>query len=430
VSDRQRVDHADQLRGSVRVPGDKSFSHRALMVSALATGESTITGLSPGEDVAATSSILVSLGATRVDDDERVLLRGPEDGLHPSPTPLECGNSGTTMRLMSGLVSTIAGRHVLVGDASLSRRPMDRVAIPLNLMGAHVSGGGAAVLPPLTVEGDGHLVGISYRVPVASAQVKSAILLAALGARGSTTVVEPVRTRTTTEDVLRMAGVAVTSQDDGPGRRVLVDPSRPSPQHWFVPGDPSQAAFFAVLGAIHPDATLEVLSLDAAPERVGFVGVLARMGAGVRLVERGRVHALTTRSSRLSATEVLAEEVPSLDDVPVLTVAACAATGVSAFRRMGELRVKESDRFAACLDLAQKLGARAWSESDDFFIEGLSSASRFAEFTFAAGLDHRLVMASAVAGCAGGGCTIEGASTVASSYPHFFRDLALLAARS
>ncbi len=430
MSDAQRVEHALQLRGSVRVPGDKSFSHRALMLSALASGESSITGLSPGQDVAATSAIVEQLGATRVDDDERVLLHGPAEGLHASAAPLECGNSGTTMRLMSGLVSTIAGRHVLVGDASLSRRPMDRVATPLKLMGARVSGEGPTVRPPLIVETDGHLAAVEYDVPVPSAQVKSAILLAALGADGPSTVLESVRTRTTTEDMLRTAGVAVTSEDVGSGRRVRLVPSRPSPRHWFVPGDPSQAAFFAVLAAIHPDATLEVLSLDAAPERVGYVGVLARMGAAVRLVDRGRVHALTSRSSRLTATEVLAEEVPSLDEVPVLTVAACAAHGVSAFRRMGELRVKESDRFAACLSLAHKLGARAWSEGDDFFVEGLSGASLFADFTFAAGLDHRLVMACAVAGCAGQGCTIEGASTVASSYPHFFRDLALLAARA
>ena len=426
MSDVVHVAHADQLRGSLRVPGDKSFSHRALMLGALADGESTITGLSPGADVAATSALLVHLGAERRDEDERVVITGPSSGLRASAEPLECGNSGTTMRLMSGIVSALAGRHVLVGDASLSRRPMDRVAAPLMMMGAHVHGHGPALCPPLTIESDGQLAGIDYHVPVPSAQVKSAVLLAGLSASGVTTVREDVRTRTTTEDMLRRAGVTLETDALGAGRRVVVRPTRPRTRDWFVPGDPSQAAFFAVLAAIHPDATLEVLSLDAAPERVGYVGVLARMGADVRLVERGEGHALTSRTSALSATEVLAEEIPSVDEVPILTVAACAATGVSAFRRMGELRVKESDRFAASLELARSLGARAWSDGDDFFVEGLASASRFAEFTFDARLDHRLVMAAAVAGCAGRGCAIEGAATVASSYPHFFRDLALL----
>jgi 3-phosphoshikimate 1-carboxyvinyltransferase len=218
----------------------------------------------------------------------------------------------------------------------------------------------------------------------------------------------------------------VTSRDTGEGREIILRPGRPTRHDWFIPGDPSQAAFFAVLGAIHRDATLEVLTLYAAPERVGFVAVLQRMGADVELVDRDRTHALHARSSSLEATEIHAHEIPSVDEVPILAVAAAAATGVSAFRSMGELRHKESDRFAGSMSLAQKLGCRVWSEGDDFFIEGLHSASAFQDFTFPSGLDHRMVMASAVAGCAGHGCTIEGASTVSSSYPNFFRDLALL----
>lgn len=426
MSGTERVEHAVQLRGSVRVPGDKSASHRALMLSALASGESTITGLSPGEDVASTSAILEQLGARRVDEDGLVRLLGPDEGLHPSAAPLDCGNSGTTMRLLCGLVSGVRGAHQLVGDASLSKRPMDRVATPLGLMGSSVRGRGSSLTAPLTVESPKQLRGIDYHVPIASAQVKSAILLAGLSAEGATTVLEDVRTRSTTEDMLRASGIALVSDDRGAGRRVTLTPGRPRRHDWVVPGDPSQAAFFAVLGAIHPDAALEVLSLDDAPERVGFVSVLARMGAEVSLVDHGAFHALRARSSSLRATEVRADEVPSVDEVPVLSVAACAANGVSAFRSMGELRLKESDRFAGSLALAERLGCRSWSDGDDFFIEGLGSASRFSDFAFASSLDHRMVMASAVAGCAGNGCTIEGSSTVASSYPHFFRDLALL----
>jgi 3-phosphoshikimate 1-carboxyvinyltransferase len=396
------------------------------MLSALAAGESAITGLSPGDDVAATSVILQQLGATRVDDEGVALVTGPEEGLRASVGALDCGNSGTTMRLMTGLVSTIAGVHRLVGDASLSKRPMDRVAVPLEHMGVRVRGEGDTVTAPLTVETSGHPRAIDYVVPVASAQVKSAILLAGLGARGTTTVREGVRTRATTEDMLRSAGVMVESESVGDGRVVTLSPTRPQPRHWFVPGDPSQAAFFAVLGVVHPDASLEVLSVDASPERVGFVGVLARMGANVGLVEHGEFHALQSKSSTLSSTEIHSYEIPSVDEVPVLTVAACAANGVTAFRSMAELRLKESDRFAGSLLLAQRLGCRAWSKGDDFFVEGVGGAEKFLDFTIATSLDHRMVMASAVAGCAGNGCTVEGAETVSSSYPHFFRDLALL----
>jgi 3-phosphoshikimate 1-carboxyvinyltransferase len=426
MSDVERVAPARHLRGSLRVPGDKSASHRALMISALASGQSTITGLSPGEDVAATSVMLQQLGATRSNEEGRVLFSGPDGGLRPSARHLDCVNSGTTMRLMSGVASTIPGVHHLVGDASLSKRPMDRVATPLGLMGAVVRGTGASVTPPLTIESPAKLRGLSYQVPVASAQVKSAILFAGLAGDGDSSVTEDVRTRTTTEDMLHAAGVDVTSRDAGEGREISLRPGRPSRHDWFVPGDPSQAAFFAVLGAIHRDATLEVLTLDASPERVGFVAVLQRMGANVELVERGNTHALHSRSSSLEATEIHAHEIPSVDEVPILAVAAAAASGVSAFRSMGELRHKESDRFAGSLSLAQNLGCRVWSEGDDFFVEGLHSASAFQDFTIASALDHRMVMASAVAGCAGRGCTIEGASTVSSSYPNFFRDLALL----
>ncbi len=415
-----------QLRGSLRVPGDKSTSHRALMLSALADGTSTITGLSPGGDVASTSVIIEQLGARRVDEEGVAHVTGPREGLRMSPAPLDCGNSGTTMRLMTGVVATIAGTHHLIGDESLSKRPMIRVAAPLGLMGALVRGQGEWLTAPLNVETTGGLTGVDFHVPVASAQVKSAILLAGLAAKTPTTVREDVRTRATSEVMLQSAGVTVRSDDVGAGRVVTLTPGRPQPHHWFIPGDPSQAAFFAVLGAIHRDASLEVLSVEASAERVGFVDVLARMGGDVTLVEHGEFHALTSKSSTLTATEIHSYEIPSVDEVPVLTVAACAASGVTSFRDMGELRVKESDRFAGSLLLAQRLGCRAWSDGDDFFVEGLGAAEKFLNFTIASSLDHRMVMASAVAGVAGNGCTIEGANTVSSSYPNFFRDLALL----
>ena len=421
------VEHFESLRGEVRVPGDKSTSHRALMVSALADGESTIRGLSPGRDVAATSQIMEQLGAIRNDSDDVVTIVGPADGLHASNAALDCGNSGTTMRLLAGVVSAVPGEHQLIGDTSLSQRPMDRVAEPLSLMGSRFAGQGARICAPLRIVGTDSLRGIDYDVPMVSAQVKSAILFAGLGASSPTTVVEHVRTRPTTEEMLTRAGVSVASIESEAGRRVTIHPGRPLARNWLVPGDPSQAAFFAVLGCIHPDADIEVLDIDNARERVGYLAVLQRMGATLTLRGSDMMTSLTVRSSALSATDVHAQEIPSVDEVPVLVVAAAAAEGVSSFRDVGELRVKESDRFEGSLALATKLGCRAWSEGDDLFVEGLGSASRFSTFELDAALDHRMVMASAVAGCAGSGCSIGTADTVASSYPRFFDDLERLA---
>ncbi len=422
MSGARRVEAAGKLRGSLHVPGDKSGSHRALMLSALAEGESTIHGLSGGLDVASTSRIVCQLGARRHDEGAVVYVDGPAEGLRASAERLDCGNSGTTMRLMAGIVAGIDGEHVLVGDLSLSRRPMDRIAEPLNRMGARVHGSGPREHAPLYVSGSGVLHAINYHVPTASAQVKSAVLLAGLFARGTTQVVEDVRTRTTTEDMLVRAGVRVTSSDVGEGRRIVLEPRRPSAQHWRVPGDPSQAAFFAVAGLIHADAEVEVLEIDSSPERIGFVAVLERMGGRIALRHHDGVTDLVSFSSSLVATEIHSHEIPSVDEVPALTVAAAAAAGVSAFLDMGELRLKESDRFEGSLQLARALGCRAWSEGDDFFVEGLGGARRFADFEVQADLDHRMVMASATAAAAGQGCLIGGVEAVASSYPAFFSD--------
>jgi 3-phosphoshikimate 1-carboxyvinyltransferase len=371
------VVRASSLHGSLHVPGDKSASHRALMLSALASGLSTIEGLSPGRDVASTSAIMVQLGAERVDDSDQVTVVGPEQGLTRSGSELDCGNSGTTMRLLVGVVSGVPGSHTLVGDASLSKRPMDRVAVPLNLMGAEVQGRGALITAPLQVEGSHALRGIDYVVPVASAQVKSAVLFAALGATGPTSVREDVLTRTTTEDMFRVAGLSVHSLEDQGGATVTVNPGRPHATTWRIPGDPSQAAFFTVLGAIHDCAVLEVLHVDSSPQRIGFVTVLQRMGATLTLEPRDGGVSLLSQSSQLVATEINSREIPSVDEVPILAVAAAAATGVSVFRDMAELRVKESDRFLASMALVKSLGCRVWEEGDDFFVEGLGSASSF-----------------------------------------------------
>lgn len=426
MSTTRTVSAVGRLRGSLRVPGDKSASHRALLISALAGGESFITGLSPGADVRATRIIIEQLGAAVTPNRDGLMVVGPPDGLCQCAQPLDCGNSGTAMRLLSGVVGGLRGRHVLVGDESLSERPMDRVAEPLSLMGVRVTGRGPLVQPPITVEGSDQLRAAHYHLPVASAQVKSAILFAALRGDGASVVTEDVRTRTTTEDMLRDAGVTVNSVNRGDGRVVTLHPGRPRAHQWRVLGDPSQAAFFAVLGAIHPDAELNILELDATPERIGFAAVLERMGAMVAWRVGAKGPTLHTQSSSLVATEIFAHEIPSVDEVPALAVAAAAAAGVSAFRNMGELRMKESDRFAASMTLVHALGCRTWADGDDFFVDGLGGAGAFHSFQLAAKLDHRMVMSSAVAAAAGHGGVIDDADTVASSYPHFFDDLASL----
>ena len=420
-----RVIRQNRFSGTVRVPGDKSASHRAVLLSALADGASVITGLSKGEDVAGTAAIVEALGAIVERHGDEVHIDGPSHGLRAAQAPLDCGNSGTTIRLLSGIVSAIEGHHKLVGDPSLSKRPMDRVAIPLRQMGAAIQGVGDREVPPLSITGQ-PLFGIDYEVPVPSAQVKSAVLLAGLFASGETIVRERMRTRTATEDMLRQAGVTVSSFDEGEGRVITLTPGRPTAQQWAVPSDPSQAAFFVVLGALAGDASIQILDVEAAPERIGFVPVLRRMGAQIVGDLSGATTTLTANSSNLTATEIHAREIPSVDEAPILAIAASAATGVTAFRDMGELRLKESDRFEGCLALARGVGAKAWSDGDDFFIEGLGSASSFLDFSIEAGLDHRIVMSAAVAGAAGNGATIAGADTVASSYPGFFDDLASL----
>jgi 3-phosphoshikimate 1-carboxyvinyltransferase len=416
------VESAKVLRGAVRVPGDKSASHRALLISALADGLSSITGLSNGDDVSRTKRIIQQLGAEVREHEGGVAVVGPEEGLRGTTESLDCGNSGTAMRLLAGLLSGVPGEHVLVGDDSLTARPMARVIEPLQKMGAQIEGR-AEGLPPLQIVGRTDLNGIIYEVPTPSAQVKSAILFAGLTSRGTTTVTEAIRTRSTTEDMLRTALVEVKSSDVGDGRSVTLSPGRPMTHHWLVPGDPSQAAFFAVLGLIHGNASIGVVDILSEPERTGFVQVLSRMGGHVQLNARTQNSSLTLKSSRLVATEIPSSEIPSVDEVPALTVAAAAAVGVTKFRDMGELRVKESDRFAGSMELATALGCETWSEGDDFFVRGLGSASAFKSFQLNAGLDHRIVMSAAIAATAGNGGVIDNWETVQSSYPHFFLDL-------
>ncbi|HVE46596.1 MAG TPA: 3-phosphoshikimate 1-carboxyvinyltransferase [Acidimicrobiales bacterium] len=407
------------LRGSVRVPGDKSISHRALMMAALADGTSRISGLSSGRDVAHTGSAIRALGAL-VEEDR---VTGGVGLLHATDGPIDVGNSGTTIRLLSGLCARFPWRTVLLGDESIARRPMDRVAVPLRQMGAGVVGrteDGGGTFPPLTVNGGG-LRGIEYRLPVASAQVKGAVLLAALGAEGETVVRESVRTRTHTEEMLGAFGADV--EVSGDGLTTVVRPSDVEPFEIEVPGDPSQGAFWVVAASVVPGSELTVEPVYLGPGRSGFLDVLRRMGADLDVEPvgpaAGRLH---VRHAPLHATDVGGDEVPGLvDEIPVLAVAAVFAEGVTTFRDASELRVKESDRITTVAAELSALGAAVEPRPDGLVVTGPATLRGAPVRSHG---DHRLAMALAVAALvAEGSSRIEGWEAVATSYPGFEEDL-------
>ena len=401
------------LHGRLRVPGDKSISHRVLLLAALADGGSEVEGLSDGGDVAHTLEIIGALGAgVEMVDAGTVRIRGGRLG--PADHPLYVGNSGTGIRLLAGLLAGLPFGSVLDGDASIRHRPMDRVLAPLRAMGAAVSGVDGSTNAPLTIDGGG-LSGIEYSPPVASAQVKGCVLFAGLSADGPTTVVESSPTRAHTEELMAASGIDVSV---GPGR-VTVHPGRPVPFGHRVAGDPSQAAFWAVAAAVVPGSEVVVEHVYTGPGRTGFVDVLARMGADIcHAADTGD---LTVCCSALTGTVVHAHEVPGLvDEVPVLAVAAACAEGETRFCGVGELRVKESDRLATIASELGAMGARVIVDGDDLVVVGgpLRGADVDSHH------DHRIAMACAVAALvADGPTTVSGWDAVDTSYPAFGRDL-------
>ncbi len=432
---------AARLRGELRMPGDKSISHRALMFALLADGESRIQGASDGADVRSTAGIIRALGA--------VVEASPEDGgtvayrvvspggacLPRTAGPLDCGNSGTSLRLFAGILAGIGVAATLDGDASLRRRPMARVVDPLRAMGARIDAGGADGRPPLRLGRHDGLTAVDWTTPVPSAQVKSAILLAGLGAAGTTRVHESVATRDHTERMLRARGVDVRTNASGDGVLVEVDgPIDVRAMDGRVPGDPSAAAFWMIAAAVHPDAVLTIRNVGANPTRRGLVDLLVRMGADIeeRAVassgpgddgDSGEPIAdYVVRSSSLRAIEVSPEEVAgAIDEVPILCLAASQAVGRTTIRGAGELRLKESDRLAGIATGLAALGAAIRLDGDDVIIDGPTSLHGAATDSLD---DHRLAMTFAVAGLIAAGSTTVGQPGSASiSYPGFFRDL-------
>jgi len=402
----------ESLTGRLSVPGDKSISHRVVMLAAMADGTSEVVGLSDGADVANTLSIIEALGAGVEVADEVVRITG--GCLRPAGRSLHVGNSGTAMRLLSGMLAGLAFTSELDGDESIRRRPMGRVIDPLREMGATISGVDGSTLAPLTIDGGG-LHGIEYVTPMASAQVKGCVLFAGLSATSPTTVVESAPTRAHTEELMAASGIEVTM---GPGS-VTVQPGRPAPLAHRVAGDPSQAAFWAVAAAVVAGSEVIVENVYAGPVRTGFVNVLARMGADI--THDLGTGDLTVRASDLEGTVVEATEVPGLvDEVPVLAVAAACADGETRFCGVGELRVKETDRLATTTSELGAMGARVTIEGDDLVVSGGSLRGTEVDSHG----DHRIAMACAVAALVAEGPTVvSGWEAVDTSYPSFERDL-------
>jgi len=412
------------LRGSVQVPGDKSISHRAVMLGALASGETEIENFLFGEDCLSTVRVVQSLGVEVSMTKDRVVVRGA--GLHALREPedvLDAGNSGTTMRLMTGILAGCPFLSVITGDASLRRRPMQRVIQPLAAMGARIAARGGNIYAPMAITG-GNLCATTYSSPVASAQVKSAVLLAGLFADGPTTVIEPVRSRDHTERLLSYFGARVEVEEN----QVTVW-GRPELQGHkvIVPGDISSAVFFLVAGATVPGSDLLLHNVGINPTRAGALQVLMAMGADITILNKRQVNGepvadIQVRSSRLQGTTISGAIIPYLiDELPALAVAAALAEGETVVRDAAELRVKESDRITAVVNLLGQMGVDITGQDDGFVIRG-GRAMQGVKYDSCG--DHRMAMSAAVAGINASGIThIKSAECVKISFPDFFDTL-------
>lgn len=417
-----KVEPAGELSGHIAVRGDKSISHRAVLVGALGEGETHVEGFGWSADTASTVAAVRSLGV-QVDEamDNELVVHGVGlRGLEAPAGPIDAGNAGTLLRLLTGILAGQQGRFELTGDESLRARPMDRVAEPLTRMGARIST--ANGLPPIVVEGTDALKGIDYSPPMASAQVKSAILLAGLNARGTTTVVEPVPTRDHTELMLEQAGVRVRRRPSSvsiePAARLRLD-------EVLVPGDFSAAAPFIVAATLLAGSELTIHNVGLNPRRTGLLDVLDRMGARIIVFNRRKaggepIGDLEVHSAQLTATNIGPGEVPLLvDELPLFALAAGLARGESRVTGAGELRVKESDRIETVTNGLRALGIRIRARDDGFEVKGVPT--RPTGGLLPSGGDHRIAMLGGVAGLVSReGVEIEDADVASISFPGFF----------
>ena len=422
-----KVEPAGALAGHIAVPGDKSISHRAVLIGALGEGETRVQGFGRSADTESTIAAVRTLGV-EVDDvseDELVVHGVSVRGLTPAVSAIDCGNAGTLMRLLAGILAGQRGRFELTGDESLRSRPMDRVAEPLRRMGARIS------LDPLVIEGTDALKGIEYALPVASAQVKSAVLLAGIAAGGETTVVEPMPTRDHTELMLEAAGARVRRRPTS----VTVQQSPLRLPSVEVPGDFSSASPLLAAAALIPGSDLTVHGVGLNPRRTGLLDVLERMGVRVAVFNRRRAGReplgdVQVQHAELVATEIAAAEVPLLvDELPLVALLASYAHGNTVVRGAAELRLKESDRVEAVTDLLRACGAHIRSRDDGWSITGVPARLRGGRVD--ARGDHRIAMLGAVAGLASReGVEVIDMDAAAVSYPGFVEDLRELGAWS
>ncbi len=421
---RRRIKRPKRIEGVLSLPGDKSISHRALILNAVARGSAELCGLPSGADVAATRRILKGLGVKIVplDGSDRVAVHGRNWSLRESGGILNAGNSGSTTRLLAGLLAGQPFLSVLTGDASLRSRPMARVVGPLKAMGACVMGRAGDSLAPLVIRG-GSLRGIEHTLPVASAQVKSSIILAALQATGDTVIRQPASSRDHTERMVEAMGGTI-KQD---GLALTVKPGSLQAVDINIPGDISSAAFWLVAAVCHPNARVRLRNVGMNPGRTGILDVLKDMGANISVEGRSMVGGepradLVAESSPLRAVDIGGETIPRvLDEIPVLAVAACLAKGSTTIRDAQELRVKESDRISATLAELSRLGAFVEERPDGMVIHG---SGELKGGTVRSHGDHRLAMALAVAGMLAGGETIlDGSQAASVSYPQFWERL-------
>ncbi len=412
------------LRGEVVAPGDKAITHRAFILNAMAHGTAAVRGFGRGADCRSTLSCLKALGCDITESLDEICLHGRGlDGLSAPAGPLDAGNSGTTMRLMSGVLAALPFETQVTGDASLRSRPMERVIIPLRLMGAAIEGSGPeGVLAPLRIRG-GHLEGIQYVMPVASAQLKSALLLAGINGEGETAVKEPVPSRDHTERMLKAMGGRIAKR----GEWISVEPGPLSATDVSVPGDISSAAYWLVSGAVHPDADIVVRDVGVNPTRTGLIDALLEMGADLTLQDHRTVGGepmadIRVRSSRLKGARIGGAMVPrAIDELPLIALAGALAGGTTEIRDAAELRVKESDRIAVVASELRKFGAVVEPLEDGLVVRGGGSLTGAECMSFG---DHRMAMTMAVAGLVASGETVvEGAEAVDITYPEFWTDL-------
>lgn len=415
------------LRGTIRVPGDKSISHRSIIFGSLAKGETKVYDILRGEDVLSTIQVFRDLGVSIQDDGDVIRIQGVGfQGLQVPTAPLDMGNSGTSIRLISGVLAGQDFSVTMVGDDSLSKRPMDRVAIPLRQMGVEIAGQGERDCPPLHEKGTHQLQPIHYRLPVASAQVKSALIFAALQAEGESTIIEKEKTRDHTEDMIRQFGGEI--QVDG--KTIHIQGGQEfQGQTVIVPGDISSAAFWLVAGLILPESVIKIENVGINQTRTGILDVIQEMGGDLTIDDRDEKAvsaSLTVKTSSLKGIRIDGELIPRLiDELPIIALLATQANGQTVIADAEELRVKETDRIQVVADSLNAMGANVVPTEDGMIITGPTPLHGADLETFG---DHRIGMMAGIAALLvrDGNVVLDRAEAINTSYPGFFEDLETL----